>query len=161
MMEVFQQCWEVKSKPGTQVLILCKLGLASIQIDFELIPVDFFSNFVEKRYKDWWKFGLEWHRGQGRIFQEPMWLTVLRLPLNANTVVVLAQNGQILFVRLCWTNWQRRARGFLYNLEKSSQSHLIRKKQRADFGKKFNMLKNKNKFPNKNVGSALNKWTKK
>jgi len=33
-------------------------------------------------------------------------LTLLRLPLNTNTVVVLAQNGQILFVRLYWTNWQ-------------------------------------------------------
>ena len=161
MMEVFQQCWEVKSKPGIKSLFSANLDLLPSRLTLNWYPLTSLVNFVEKRYKDWWKFGLEWHRGQGRIFQEPMWLTVLRLPLNANTVVVLAQNGQILFVRLCWTNWQRRAQGFLCNLEKSSQSHLIRKKQRADFGKKFNMLKNKNKFPNKNVGSALNKWTKK
>jgi len=29
---------------------------------------------------------------------------LLRLPLNTNTVVVLAQNGQILYIRLYWTN---------------------------------------------------------
>jgi len=33
-------------------------------------------------------------------------LTQLRWPLNTNTIVVLAQNGQILFIRLYWTNWQ-------------------------------------------------------
>jgi len=31
-------------------------------------------------------------------------LTLLRQPLTTNTAVVLAQNGQIFFIRLYWTN---------------------------------------------------------
>jgi len=53
-----------------------------------------------------------------------------------------------------------RAPGFLYNL--ASLFMLIRsEKTTCWFWKIFYMMKNKSNFQNKNVGSALNKWTKK
>jgi len=38
------------------------------------------------------------------IFQHNYFYTLLRQPLNTNTVVVFAQNVQILFIRFYWTN---------------------------------------------------------
>jgi len=90
------------------------------------------------------------------VVEEHCHLTLLRQPLSANTVVVLTQNGQILFIRLHWTNWQvwTRARVFV-QLSKSSQAHPIRKKTTCWFWKIFYMMKNKSNFPNKKVGSAF------
>jgi len=38
------------------------------------------------------------------VYRKLYRLTLLRQPLNTNTFVVLAQNGQILFIHLYWTN---------------------------------------------------------
>jgi len=53
-----------------------------------------------------------------------------------------------------------RVRGFLHNL--ASLLKLIRSEKTTYwFWKMFYVMKNKSNFLNKNVGSALNKWTKK
>jgi len=64
-------------------------------------------------------------------------LTLLRQPLNTNTVVVLAQNGQILFIRFFWTTERfRRACEFLYNLA-SRLKRMWAEKTKCWFWKNF------------------------
>jgi len=64
-----------------------------------------------------------------------------------------------LFAYAGLTDRFRRARDFFYNL--ASLRKLIRsQKTTCWFWKNFYMVKNKSNFPKKNVGSALNKWTK-
>jgi len=54
----------------------------------------------------------------------------------------------------------RRARGFLYNL--ASLLKLTRsEKNNVWILENFYVMKNESNFPNKNVRSALNKWTQK
>ena len=78
-----------------------------------------------------------------------------------NCCPVLAQNGRIcLFASTGLTVRFRRAREFLYNLA-SLLEHIRAAKTTCWFWKIFYMMKNKRNFPNKNVGSALNKRTKK
>jgi len=73
----------------------------------------------------------------------------------------LAKNGQILFIRLYWTNLQvyTRVRVFV-QLSKSSQAHPI-KKNNVLILENFLYDEEQKQFSKQKCGSALNKRTKK